>query len=62
MKKTGPYIIMKAADFPHYQRVQRLARIMSEQDVIEIMAGRKHLHRNPVRKPKASPAYPAAGE
>lgn len=59
--KIGNIIIMKADEFPHYQRVQRLARVMSEQDVIDIEAGRKHVHANPTRKPKA-PAYQTAGK
>ncbi len=54
MMKLGPFIIMRAAEFPHIQKAHKLARCLTEAELDDILAGRKHLHGNPVRFRKLS--------
>ncbi len=60
----GPFIIMKAADHPAFLKAEKLARCLSENQIDDILAGRKHLHGNPTRwrklaEPKVNPVNPA---
>ncbi len=62
--KLGPIIIMKAAELPHIQKAHKLARCLTEAELEDVLAGRKHLHGNPVRfrklaEPKVNPVNPA---
>ena len=54
MTRIGPIIFMKAADHPAFLKAEKLARCLSFNDIEEILAGKKHLHANPVRKAKYS--------
>jgi len=58
--EIGPYVIVKKSELPFLQKAHKLARAMSEDQLDDILAGRKHLHGNPKRKPKEN--YPKAGE
>jgi hypothetical protein len=58
--EIGPYIIVKKSELPFLQKAHKLARAMSEDQLDDILAGRKHVHRNPKRKAKEN--YPKAGE
>jgi len=74
MTRIGPIIIMKAADHPAFLKAEKLARCLSYNDIEEILAGKKHIHRNPgkrkvwtasaenVQALKDAGLYPAAGE
>jgi hypothetical protein len=61
MTKIGGFIIIKAAEMPFYQKAHKIARALSEDDLDDILAGKKHLHGNPVKKPKAT-LNPATNE
>lgn len=50
--KLGPWIIIKRVDYPAFEKAHKLARCLSLNDIEEILAGKKHLHGNPVRKQK----------
>ena len=52
MTKIGPYLIVKAAQMPFYQKAHKLARALSEDALDDILAGKKHIHSNPKRKEK----------
>ncbi len=48
--KIGNYIIIKTSEMPLYEKAHKLARVLSEDDLDDILAGRRHLRRNPIRK------------
>ncbi len=50
MTKIGPFILIKAAEFPHFQKAHRIARELTEQRIDDILEHRYHLHRNPVKR------------
>jgi hypothetical protein len=52
LNRIGPYLIIKAADFPHFQKAHKLARTMTEIQLEDVLTGRKHLHKNRGSKPK----------
>ena len=52
MTKIGPFLIVKAAQMPFYQKAHKLARALSEDALDDILAGKKHIHSNPKRKEK----------
>ena len=52
MIRIGPWIVIKKVEFPAWEKVHKLARCLSFNAIEEILAGKKHLHTNPVRKPK----------
>jgi hypothetical protein len=74
MMKIGPYIIMKAANHPAFLKAEKLARCLSYNDIEEILAGKRHVHRNPIKRKTWIPSadglktlqdaglYPKAGE
>ncbi len=43
-------VILWASELPHIQKAHKLARCLTEAELDDILAGRKHLHGNPVRK------------
>lgn len=50
--KIGSLIIMKASNLPYYEKAHKLARCLTLNDIELILSGKKHLHGNPIRKPK----------
>ena len=61
------FMIIKKAEYPAWIKAHKLARTMTEDQVDDILAGRKHVHGNPKRKAIIGGAavggvYPAAGE
>ena len=68
MIKIGPYIIIKAADYPFFEKAHKLYRCLTDTQVEEILAGKRHTHLNPTRKSKEVTAegnkkiYPKVGE
>ena len=50
MKQIGKYIILKKAEYPAWEKANKLARCLSFNDIEEILAGRKHIHRNPGKR------------
>jgi len=74
MIKLGPYIIIKLAEYPVFEKAHKLARSLTEDQIDEILAGKRHTRRNPKKRTleiigkgaveTGGPAgsYPAAGE
>jgi len=74
--KIGSWILIKATDFPHFQKAHRLARELTEQRIDDILNHHYHLCRSPGPRKKViiseaeTPApypgeegvYPAKGE
>jgi hypothetical protein len=66
------YIIIRKAEFPHFQKAHKIARELTEQRLDDILAGRLHLHKNPGKRKAVKPEspviigpsedYPATGE
>lgn len=48
--QLGPFIIMHKQDYPAWVKTHKLSRCLTENDVDDILSGRKHLHLNPSRK------------
>lgn len=65
MTQFGPYLIVRKAEFPAWQKAHKLARTMTEDQVDDILNGRRHIHRNPRRRVvlvDEPGKYPVAGE
>ncbi len=52
MKELFGYLIIKKTELPGLNKAVFLAQKLSENDFEDILAGKKHLHANPVRKVK----------
>ena len=50
MKKIGSYILIKAAEFLAIEKAHKLARTLTENQIDDILASKKHIHANPLRK------------
>ncbi|MFH2077061.1 MAG: hypothetical protein ABIJ57_17260 [Pseudomonadota bacterium] len=57
MKKIGKWIILRATEheeiqrfYPLYEKAIRLARTLTEDQIDEILAGKRHTRRNPRKK------------
>ena len=50
--KIGPYIITRKEQLPHIEKAHKLARCLTLNDIELILAGKKHVHSNPTRKPR----------
>ncbi len=50
MTKLGPYIVVKAAEFPFFERVHKLARCLTPNQVEDILKMKAHIHRNPGKR------------
>lgn len=68
MTRIGPWIFMKAANYPAFLKAEKLARTLSYNDIEEILNHHVHIHRNPKRReppvpyPGEEEIYPTAGE
>jgi hypothetical protein len=67
--QIGPYIIMRKTELPFIEKAHKLARAMTEDQLDDILAGKRHIHRNPRRlnvvgsdKCQANVEYQKAGE
>jgi hypothetical protein len=61
--KIGKYLIIKAAELPYIRKAHKLARAMSEDQLDDLLEGRRHIHRNPTKKIRAVPGpYPVPEE
>jgi hypothetical protein len=49
MREIGPFLIVWKCEFPAWEKANKLARTLSENDIEAILDGKKHLHANPVR-------------
>jgi hypothetical protein len=58
---TSKNVIVPRAEFPAFEKAHKLARVLSHNDIEEILAGKKHIHGNPRRKALRA-EYPKAGE
>ena len=47
--KIGNFIIIRESALLQYQKAHKLARMLTENDLDLILAGKMHLHRNPRR-------------
>ena len=52
--KIFKYIVVHKREFPAWQKAHKLARTMSHGQIEDILAGKKHVHSNPTRKPRSA--------
>ncbi len=55
MKKIFGYIILKAVDYPCWEKAEQLARCLSFNEIEDILFGRKHLQKYPKKRDKVKP-------
>ncbi len=48
--KIGKWIIIDAKELPYLRKAHKLAQALSEDQLDDILEGRKHIHGNPKRK------------
>jgi hypothetical protein len=61
MQKVGKWIVLKAFEYPLFEKAHKLARTLTEDQIDEILAGKRHTRRNPGKR-KAPESYLPAGE
>jgi len=52
MKIIGGWAIMRKAEIPHIEKAAKLARVMTLDEIEQVLSGKKHLHGNPTRRKK----------
>jgi hypothetical protein len=57
MIQIGSIRILSNREFSKYEKLHKIFRVYSTQELDDILAGKIHLRRNPARKSTA-PAYP----
>jgi hypothetical protein len=50
------YFLVRKSEFPHIEKARQLARKLTEDQIDEILAGKRHTHRNPPKKADRKPA------
>jgi len=46
----GPYMIMRKSDYPLFEKAHKLARSLTEDQIDEILAGKRHTRRSPGKR------------
>lgn len=50
MFSIGKYRILHQSEFSKFEKLHRIFRVYSEEKLDEIISGKIHLHKNPVKK------------
>jgi hypothetical protein len=64
----GPFLIMRAADYPAFEKANKISRCLTENDIDDLLQGKAHIHRNPTKRKPPVPypgeegVYPKSGE